>query len=110
MLTEGGWMRVKGKRVIRNDNASEFYQTLRGQYIISQALVIASKELKKLEERHDPYPKYGQHAEPSNRKDMEYLIDAYPLYMIHNEETWNIEKGEPTNEPDQTDNITKSTD
>ena len=110
MLTEGGWMRVKGKRVIRNDNASEYALTLRGQYIISQALVIASTELKRLEERDDPYPEYGQHAEPSNRKDMEYLIDAYPLYMIHKQETWNLEKGEPTNESNQTDSITKNED
>ena len=40
---DGGYMRVKGKRIIRDDVANEFAITLRGQYIISKALVIASK-------------------------------------------------------------------
>ena len=39
------------------------------------------KHLKKLEGRKDPYPKYGEHAQPSNRADMEYLKDKlYPMY------------------------------
>ena len=85
---DGGYMRVKGKRIIRDDVANEFAITLRGQYIISQALVIASKSLKSLEERDEPYPKYCQHAEPSNRKDMEYLLRAFPLYRIHEQAIW----------------------
>ena len=97
---DGGYMRVKGKRIIRDDVAKEFAITLRGQYIISQALVIASKALKRLEERDEPYPKYGQHAEPSNRKDMEYLIEAYPLYLIHENKLWEMNKEEPNDVSD----------
>ena len=85
---KGGEMKVKGKRIINDDDAAEFANTVRGQYIISQSLVIASKELKKLEDRDEPYPKYGTHAEPSNRKDMEILLKAFPLYTIHDYE-WN---------------------
>lgn len=85
---KGGEMKVKGKRIINDDDAAEFANTIRGQYIISQSLVIASKELKRLEDRDEPYPKYGTHAEPSNRKDMETLLKAFPLYTIHDYK-WN---------------------
>ena len=27
-------------------------------------------------------------AEPSNRADMEYLLEAFPLYRIHEESAW----------------------
>ena len=43
-------MRVKGKRIINTDEAAEFANTIRGQYIISQALVIAVRQLKKYED------------------------------------------------------------
>jgi len=76
-------MKVKGKRIINDEGAAEFANTVRGQYIISQALVIASKTLLKLEKRAEPYPEHGIHAEPSNRADMEFLLDAFPLYRIH---------------------------
>ena len=61
--------------------ARGFSRSIRGKFIISQALTIAINHLKKLEERKDPYPKYGEHAQPSNRADMEYLKDKlYPIY------------------------------
>ena len=87
-------MKVKGKRIVNGDAPAEFAVSLRGQYIISQALVIATKELKKLEDREEPYPKYGTHAQPSNRTDMEFLLDAFPLYRIHDEEMWETQKEE----------------
>jgi len=64
--------------------ARGFSRSIRGKFIISQALTIAIKHLKKLEGRKDPYPKYGVHAEPSNREDMEYLFkDLYPMYGVN---------------------------
>ena len=61
--------------------ARKFRNSIRGKYVVSQALSIAIKYLKGLEERHDPYPKYGTHAEPSNREDMEYIFnELYPTY------------------------------
>ena len=85
-------MKIKGKKVINNDEAAEFANSIRGQYIISQSLVIGLKELKRLEERDEPYPKYGTHAEPSNRKDMEFLLEAFPLYRIHEKAVWANDK------------------
>ena len=82
-----GPMKVKGKRIINSEEAAEFANTVRGQYIISQALSIASSYLIELEDRDAPYPHIGKHAEPSNRADMEYLLEAFPLYKIH-EHKW----------------------
>ena len=48
-------------------NARAFRNSIRGKFILSQALTIAIKHLKKLEKRKDMYPKYGEHAQPSNR-------------------------------------------
>ncbi len=76
-------MKVKGKKIIDSEKAAEFANTIRGQYIISQALSIASEHLSKLEDRDEPYPKKGEHAQPSNNADMKYLLKAYPLYKIH---------------------------
>ena len=76
-------MKVKGKRIISSESAAEFANTVRGQYIISQALVIASGVLEKYEVDDDI-----TRAEPSNRKDMEYLLRAFPLYRIHEESIW----------------------
>ena len=81
-------MKVKGKRIINADDAAEFANSVRGQYIISQALVMSSKVLKGLEDRDDIYPVNGDHAEPSNRADMEFLLEAFPLYRIHEESVW----------------------
>ena len=53
----------------------------RAQLIISQALSIAVKHLRALEERDEIYPVDGEHAQPSNRADMEYLLEnSYSLY------------------------------
>mgnify|MGYP003146668336 FL=1 len=96
-------MKVKGKRVLITDDAVEFARTIRGQYIISQALVLAHKVLKGYEEEVDRLfaegkkmedipNRYITRQEPSNRADMEYLLKAYPLYQIHNPEIWEILK------------------
>jgi hypothetical protein len=46
--------------------ANDFINTARGNYIVAQALYIASKEMKKV-----PAP----HTEYSNISDMEFLLD-----------------------------------
>ena len=76
-------MKVKGKKIINSEDALEFANSIRGQYIISQALVIASDVLEKYEVDDDI-----TRAEPSNRKDMEYLLRAFPLYRIHEQAIW----------------------
>ena len=61
--------------------ARGFSRSIRGKYILSQSLSIAIRYLKQLEERDNPYPKHGTHAEPSNREDMEYIFnELYPTY------------------------------
>ena len=61
--------------------ARAFRNSIRGQFILSQALTIAIKHLKGLEDREDMFPKYGEHAQPSNRADMEYIKrELYPIY------------------------------
>ena len=42
-------MRVKGKRIINSDEALGFANSIRGQYIISQALTIANGVLETYE-------------------------------------------------------------
>ena len=80
-------MKVRGKRVINTDEAADFANSIRGQYIISQALVIGVERLKKYEDKESPL--YStRNAEPSNRADMEYLLGAFPLYRIHEEAAW----------------------
>ena len=77
-------VRIKGTGksgiVINSEDALEFAGTIRGQYIISQALTIARGVLAKYEEGNKMDLRY---AEPSNRADMDYLLDAFPLYRIH---------------------------
>ena len=77
-------MKIKGTgktgKVIVSEPALEFANTIRGQYIISQALTIARGVLVKYEEGNEMDLRY---AEPSNRADMDYLLDAFPLYRIH---------------------------
>ena len=64
-------------------NARAFRNSIRGKFILSQALTIAIKHLKGLEEREDIFPKYGEHAQPSNRADMQYLKrELYPIYDV----------------------------
>ena len=82
-------LKIKGKRLIKSDGAADFANSGRGQYIISQALVMSVKTLKKYEDDEDAI-----NSEPSNRKDMEYLLKAFPLYQIHEYDTW---KGETDN-------------
>tara|TARA_R100000458_G_scaffold43236_1_gene41167 strand:+ start:1271 stop:1573 length:303 start_codon:yes stop_codon:yes gene_type:complete len=72
---------VKGKRVVSDEVAWEFATTLRGQYIISQALSIAIKVLDEYEKNKD-----WTNAEPSNCEDMKFLLHAFPLYKIHESE------------------------
>ena len=61
--------------------ARAFRNSIRGQYILSQALTIAIKHLKGLEDREDMFPKYGEHANPPARADMEYIKrELYPIY------------------------------
>ena len=76
-------MKVKGKRIITSEDALEFANSIRGQYIISQALVLASSVLETYEVKNDI-----TRAEPSNRADMVYLLEAFPLYKIHEQAIW----------------------
>ena len=76
-------MKVKGKRIISSEEALEFANSIRGQYIISQALVIANDVLEKYEVDENII-----RAEPSNRADMQFLLKAFPLYRIHEQANW----------------------
>ena len=76
-------MRVKGKRIINSEDALCFANSIRGQYIISQALTIANGVLETYEIDDDV-----MRAEPSNRADMEFLLKAFPLFKIHEESIW----------------------
>ena len=80
-------MRVKGKRVINNEDAAEFANTLRGQFIISQALCLAIKQLEKYEDKKSILYSIDQ-AEPSNIQDMMVLLDSFPLYRVMEQELW----------------------
>jgi hypothetical protein len=82
-------MRVKGKRIINSEDALEFANSIRGQYIISQALTIANGVLETYEVDEDVI-----RAEPSNRADMELLLEAFPLYKIHEEAIWKEDNDE----------------
>ena len=77
-------MFVKGAshnaKVINSEEALTFAGTVRGQYIISQALTLARNQLIEYETEGREELKY---AEPSNRADMDYLLEAFPLYRIH---------------------------
>ena len=58
--------------------------SVRDHLIISQALYYGIQHLKALEDRPDPYPHPGEHAEPSNRADMEALYsDTFPMFIPH---------------------------
>jgi len=63
-----------GKMKELHGEAVEFLQSMRGQYIISQALCIAVKELSKVKEPH---------TEHSNIADMNYLLETlFPIYRL----------------------------
>ena len=89
-------MKVKGKRIISSEDALEFANTIRGQYIISQALVMASNLLKSYEDL-DGTEWDVTKIEPSNRADMETLIEAFPLYKIHEQAIWKEKVNEKSN-------------
>ena len=76
-------MKVKGKRIINSEDALAFANSIRGQYIISQALTIANSVLETYEVNKDMI-----RAEPSNRADMQFLLKAFPLYGIHEQANW----------------------
>ena len=80
--------------------ARAFRNSIRGKFILSQALTIAIKHLKGLEDRKDMFPKYGEHAQPSNRADMEYIKrELYPIYDVVPKSHAALQKfheGEPT--------------
>ena len=82
-------MKVKGKRIIIDEDALEFANSIRGQYIISHALVMASSELEKYE-----VDKNKMRSHKSNRLDMEFLLEAFPLYKIHEETIWKEDDNE----------------
>ena len=59
------------------NECAEFANSLRGQYIISQALAIAIKQLKSVPEKR---------REASNIADLEYLLDGvFPLFKVQAE-------------------------
>ena len=59
---------------IRAKAAREFARSMRGQYIISQALTVAIQALEEVD---------GLNREDSNLSDMKYLRDhVFPLYAI----------------------------
>ena len=74
-----------GIHMHNKDRAKKFLNSLRGHLIVSQALTYGIKHLRALEDRKNKYPKDGEHAEPSNRADMEYIKEhLFPLYDIFN--------------------------
>ena len=78
------WVKGSGlnAKIISDGDALAFAGTIRGQYILSQALTIARDVLIKYETSEEPL---NQMAEPSNREDMDILLKAFPLYRIHDE-------------------------
>ena len=85
-------MKVKGKKIINSEDALEFANSIRGQNSISQALVLASSVLETYEVKNDV-----TRAEPSNRADMVYLLEAFPLYKIHEQAIWKERVNEESN-------------
>ena len=89
-------MKVKGKKIINSEDALEFANSIRGQYIISQSLVMASNLLKSYEDL-DGTEWDVTKIEPSNRADMVYLLEAFPLYKIHEQAIWKERVNEESN-------------
>lgn len=66
------WDELEEKQ--QKDMALELFSSMRGKYIISQALTVAIDEMKKVDDTH---------KEVSNIEDMEMLRDTlFPLYYI----------------------------
>lgn len=66
------WDELEEKQ--QKDMALELFSSMRGKYIISQALTIAIDEMKKVEDTH---------KEVSNIEDMEMLRDTlFPLFYM----------------------------
>ena len=57
--------------------------TLRDQFIISEALHYGVLHLCALEERDDPFPPDGEHAQPSDRHDMQEMRKRFDLWQEH---------------------------
>ena len=67
------------KKDKKNDDAMNFLNSMRGHYIISQALYIAIEELDKVTD--------FKHRQTSNMQDMQYLQDnLFNMYPIAHEE------------------------
>ena len=74
-----------GIHMHNKNRAEKFLNSLRGHLIISQALTYGISHLRTLENRKNKYPKNREHAQPSNRSDMEYLKEhLFPLYDLFN--------------------------
>ena len=117
-------MKVKGKNIYNSEQALEFAKSVRGQYIISQALTIARNVLRGYEtdfeiwdnefdeipsdKRNDmhvtKWNKLQARMEPSNRSDMDFLLAAFPLYMIHEANIWANEGIDRREEDEKSEN------
>ncbi len=66
-------MTKEQQKAIEQRKAVEFASSLRGQYILSQALCLAIEKMNEVEPKHM--------KEESNIADMEYLLDElFPIY------------------------------
>ena len=74
------------------DRLVKFASSPRGQFVIGRSLYMASKHLKKLEERKIQFPRNGELAAPADRKDMEYLLPLFPLYQASIEAMEELDK------------------
>ena len=88
-LKHGEISKLTTENIIDDDvhmiRAKKFTNSMRGHLILSQALTYGIRHLRKLENRKNPFPLNGEHAEPSNRADMEYIKEhLFPLYDIFN--------------------------
>ena len=117
-------MKVKGKNIYNSEQALEFSKTVRGQYIISQALTIARNVLMGYEndfeiwdnefdeipsdKRNDKHVTkwntLSARCEPSNRSDMDFLLSAFPLYKIHEHDVWGFDASIDEDENEEIEN------
>jgi hypothetical protein len=66
------WDKLGNK--VKDEYATQLFQSMRGQYILGQALYVAIENMKKV-----PAP----HTEVSNIQDMEILMERhFPIYAI----------------------------
>ena len=117
-------MKVKCKNIYNSEQALEFSKTVRGQYIISQALTIARNVLMGYEndfeiwdnefdeipsdKRNDKHVTkwntLSARCEPSNRSDMDFLLSAFPLYKIHEHDVWGFDASIDEDENEEIEN------